>query len=274
MSKKSSDWELKTPLGATGQAFMGVKDEERLFFKLNTSPFVAALSAEGIAPRLKWAQRTIDGDILTAQEWHDGRLLTPCDMMNSAVIELVKYIHCSDHLLNLLEKIHPKKTYPIDFIDDYFKGLPVALMNHQFFNEVIDFLENDLDEAFYNVDYVVCHGDLHHLNFLESTSEHLYLVDWEDVKIADPLSDVTFLLCQYFPPSQWSKWFAAYGEIMGDNFYKRVQWYSLMNVLRLIKHFYIIKDYEKANRMILLLRAIYKAATHSHRPSYPLLPNK
>lgn len=261
MGKKATDWELKTPLGDTGQAFMGVKNNERLFFKLNTSPFVATLSAEGIAPRLKWARRTIEGDILTAQEWHDGRLLTPDEMMNTSVIDLIHYIHHCDHLLNSLEKIHPQKTYPINFIDHYFKELPIALANHHFFNEVIDFLENDLDEAFYNVDYVVCHGDLHHLNFLESLNNHLYLVDWEEVKIADPLSDITFLLCQYFPPSQWSSWFREYQMPMEDNFYKRVQWYSLMNALRLIKHFYLIEDYEKANQMILLLRAIYKAAT-------------
>lgn len=33
--------------------------------------------------------------------------------------------------------------------------------------------------------------------------QQLYLIDWEEVRIADPISDLTKFLLQYFKPSEW-----------------------------------------------------------------------
>ena len=66
-------WELHPIGGDTGQAYMAVRAQERVFLKRNSSPFLAALSGEGIAPKLMWTKRSGNGDILTAQEWLNGR---------------------------------------------------------------------------------------------------------------------------------------------------------------------------------------------------------
>ncbi len=72
-----SDWRVQPIKGDTGKTYIGYRDEDRVFIKRNTTPMLAALSREGIAPKLVWIKRTGNGDTLTAQEWLDGRLLEP-----------------------------------------------------------------------------------------------------------------------------------------------------------------------------------------------------
>lgn len=257
MVENEEQWELRPILGATGQAFMGTKQDEKIFFKRNSSPLIATLAADGITPKLKWTQRTYSGDILTAQEWAEGKTLSKKNMADDRVIKMIRHIHQSKNLLMTLRRIDNRVCKPLDFIDIYFKDLPPSLKSHTFFNEVIQFLENQIDDDFYLVDYVVCHGDLNHHNFLLSNDNQLYLVDWENVRIADPISDITWLLCQYFDPSQWMSWFNAYEIEVDKKVFKRVQWYSLMNCLLLVKHFSIENRYQRMNEVILLIKSIY-----------------
>ncbi|UUX34158.1 phosphotransferase family protein [Fundicoccus culcitae] len=257
MVENDEQWDMRPILGATGQAFMGVKEEEKIFFKRNSSPLIAALAADGITPKLKWTQRTYSGDILTAQEWAEGKTLSKQDMSSQRVIDLIRHVHESNNLLLTLKRIDNRVCKPLDFIDLYFNELPPSLKTHTLFNEIIQFLEDQIDDDFYLVDYVVCHGDLNHHNFLLSNHEQLYLVDWENVRIADPISDITWLLCQYLEPSQWMEWFNNYGIEITKKVFKRVQWYSLMNCLLLVKHYASENRYARMNEVILLIKSIY-----------------
>lgn len=256
MINQHDDWELHPIAGGTGDAYMGIKSNEKVFFKRNTSPFIAALSAEGIAPKLMWTQRTYSGDILTAQEWKDGQLLTKDDMGTKEVIELIKHIHFSDHLLLMLKRVGERDFHPLDFINYYFQDLSASLASNQLLNQIIQQMEDAIDNDFYEVRRTVCHGDLNHHNFLRTHDEKLYLVDWENVKIADPLSDITMVLVQYFPPSEWMDWFDQYDYSFNKSFYKRVRWYSMMNCLLLIKQYYDEGRQYKTNEYIMLLKTI------------------
>ena len=256
--KEKEDWQLHPIGGNTGRAYMGVKSDEKVFLKRNTSPFIAALSASGITPKLRWTQRTYSGDILTAQDWTDGEILTKDNMADEAVIKLIKDIHDSTYLLNMLRFVEGKVCRPLDLIDLYFVDLAPSLQNHQYFNQVIQSLEDSIDDDFYQVDYVVCHGDLNHNNFLVSADEQLYLVDWDNVRVADPLSDITLLLVQYFSPSNWMEWFEAYDFNINESFYKRVRWYSILNCLCLIKQYFNENRHHKLNEIVLLLKNIYE----------------
>ena len=69
------EWEISPAGGATGEAFIAVNDDQKLFLKRNSSPFLAVLSAEGIVPKLMWTRRLENGDVITAQHWHPGREL-------------------------------------------------------------------------------------------------------------------------------------------------------------------------------------------------------
>lgn len=261
-SDTNKDWKITPIGGGTGEAFMGVRQDEKVFFKRNTSPIVAVLSAEGITPKLKWTQRTYSGDVLTAQEWIEADKLKPTDMNSPDVIHLIRHIHQSDNLLLSLKRVQGGKKLPVDFTNDYYKNLPNNLANHHFFNYVVSCLEDTVDDQFYNIDARVCHGDLYHSNFLRTSNGQIYLVDWEQVAIADPISDITNLLVAYYPPSQWQAWLDEYGLKINDNVYKRIQWYSLINCLYRIKQFYAEQRNHDLNETIMLLRSIFKHYKH------------
>ncbi|MDN6127307.1 MAG: aminoglycoside phosphotransferase, partial [Tetragenococcus halophilus] len=75
--RMDNDWQLRPIKGDTGKAYIGLKEQDKIFIKRNTTPMLAALSKEGITPKLIWTKRTGDGDTLSAQEWLEGQLLDP-----------------------------------------------------------------------------------------------------------------------------------------------------------------------------------------------------
>ena len=60
-------------------------------------------------------------------------------------------------------------------------------------------------------EYVVCHGDVNHNNWLLSDNNQLYLIDWDGAMIADPAIDIGLLLYWYIPEDNWETWLAQYG---------------------------------------------------------------
>ena len=71
----SNEKELSlTPIpGKSGKAYMGTyPDGGRVFVKMNTTPILAGLAKEQIAPQLLWSRRLPDGNVMSAQEWLNG----------------------------------------------------------------------------------------------------------------------------------------------------------------------------------------------------------
>ena len=70
-----------TPIaGKSGKAFMGTyPDGGKVFVKMNTTPILAGLAKEQIAPQLLWSRRLPDGNVMSAQEWLNGEILAPWD---------------------------------------------------------------------------------------------------------------------------------------------------------------------------------------------------
>src|SRR5699024_12216113 len=91
--------------GASGEAYMAEQDGQKLFLKRNSNPFIAALSAEGIVPKLVWTKRIETGEVVTAQHWKNGRELTFDEMYEQRVANLLKKIHSSKKLLNMLKSM-------------------------------------------------------------------------------------------------------------------------------------------------------------------------
>lgn len=106
------DWEIVPAGGATGEAFYAQNDEQRLFLKRNSSPFLAVLSAEGIVPKLIWTKRMENGDVITAQQWLNGRELKASDMNRESVAKLLGKIHSSKPLLGMLTRMGKSPLQP------------------------------------------------------------------------------------------------------------------------------------------------------------------
>ena len=100
-----NEWRMQPLKGDTGKAFVGMRAKEKVFIKRNTTPMLAALSKEGIAPKLVWTKRTGSGDVLTAQEWLDGRILQADEIgKRNDVIDVLYHLHHSPSLKSMLQK--------------------------------------------------------------------------------------------------------------------------------------------------------------------------
>ena len=204
------DWDIKPAGGQTGEAYIAWSGEQKLFLKRNSSPFIAVLSAEGIVPRLLWTKRLENGDVVTAQRWLKGRELRRNEMKSNAVAELLRKIHRSDALLEMLKRLGKSALTPmallekVDSIKRTFPFVPKVV------ETAVSFLQHSVAELSF-ADRAVCHSDINHNNWLLNEDGHLYLIDWDNAVEADPVLDLSMLLYQYIDKSEWSKWLKSYG---------------------------------------------------------------
>lgn len=259
--KMDSGWKLHPVGGDTGHAYMGVKAEEKVFLKLNSSPFLAALSVEGITPRLIWTKRIGNGDTLTAQEWLNGRVLNADEMTSTEINQLISKIHRSEHLLGMLRKVKGEIYDPETFLSDYLTDLDDELATNTFLNSVVSYLQETISYV-KGSQYTVCHGDLNRKNFFLTNEGQLYLVDWEMGKIADPFSDLSMLLIRYVDPENWDAWLTEYGLIETEDSQMRLEWYGLLNRLLLTKRYHGMGVSMKMNQQILHLKDAFEERLH------------
>jgi thiamine kinase-like enzyme len=228
------DWEIVPAGGATGAAYFAQHEEQRLFLKRNSSPFLAVLSAEGIVPKLVWTKRLENGDVITAQQWMNGRELKPGDMNNDRVAKLLKKIHASEPLLGMLTRLGKSPLKPEMFLQALYEELDEELRDKQAVKDSLEFLTANVG----NVDVdekVVCHCDVNHNNWLLTEDNQLYLIDWDGAMIADPAIDLGLLLYSYIPVEEWEGWLDRYGIVLSENLKQRMKWYSLAQSLSSIQ---------------------------------------
>ncbi|MBP2099402.1 phosphotransferase family protein [Enterococcus rivorum] len=250
------EWRLQPIKGATGQTYMGKRKTERVFIKRNTSPLLAALSKEGIAPKLVWTKRTANGDVLTAQEWLDGYLLTANEIgSRNDVVDVLYHLHHSNMLKNMLGKIGGQIFTPTDLLEDYEANIPLELRNNSYLTRVLQYLKLNLPD-FPLQKYMVVHGDVNHRNWIVS-NRYLYLVDWDSVMISDPALDIGMLLGHYVPREAWKKWLLAYGLYPSEEALKRIYWYVLFGFLQEIIRYYQSGERREMNLEILKLKQTF-----------------
>ncbi|MDY0405298.1 phosphotransferase family protein [Virgibacillus sp. 179-BFC.A HS] len=235
----SKDWNIVAAGGMTGEAYLAEKDEQQLFLKRNSSPFLAVLSAEGIVPKLVWTKRLDNGDVITAQEWQKGRKLSPEEMCQSSVTTVLQKIHHSSELLHMLMRLGKKPVTPKQQLahvesKGHRLGLPekyadVAL-SLQYLHLLLPVTSDNKQ--------VVCHGDIDHHNFLQAENGRLYLIDWDNALIADPTMDYANILKWYIPEDKWGEWLAKYGVKKDAQLVKRIYWYLCLDTLHYITWHY------------------------------------
>lgn len=231
----SKEWEITAAGGLTGDAYVAEKDNQRLFLKRNSSPFLAVLSAEGIVPKLVWTKRLENGDVITAQEWLNGRELEPHEMKSRKVAALLHKIHHSSELMHMLMRLGKR---PITS-DNRFKEVVDRFQQTNLmrsYSEVKKSLElmEILLPITRNRELVVCHGDIDHHNILLTEENQLYLIDWENAMIADPIVDYGMVLKWYIPQSDWSDWLTHYGKNDDKYMIERMYWYLIADTLNYV----------------------------------------
>lgn len=235
-----NDWTIASAGGLTGDAYIATSKDRRLFLKRNSSTFLAVLSAEGIVPKLIWTKRMENGDVITAQEWVDGRELQKEEMKHQQVAELLHKIHHSSELLHMLMRLGKQ---PMS-LEKNVQMVEAQLRYYGLYdNPTIQYTIKHMS-AFFSAtvghNQVVCHCDLNHNNLILTKENQLYLVDWENATIADPVMDFGVVLKWYIPKNEWATWLEKYGITYDDELLKRMYWYLMLDTLH-----YLIWHYER-----------------------------
>ncbi|MCM2531385.1 phosphotransferase family protein [Neobacillus pocheonensis] len=228
------EWEIVPAGGATGEAFYARYEDQRLFLKRNSSPFLAVLSAEGIVPKLVWTKRLENGDVITAQQWLTGRELKPSEMNQELVAKLLKKIHCSEPMLGMLSRLEKSPLLPNKIFQNMESELDDEVLSLQEVQKKLDFLKREAANVFCD-EMVVCHGDVNHNNWLLAQDNQLYLIDWDGAMIADPAIDLGLLLYWYIPEENWENWLAMYGKSLTDDLRLRMKWYVALQTISSIQ---------------------------------------
>jgi thiamine kinase-like enzyme len=249
-------WEIKPAGGATGAAFFAKHQEQELFLKRNSSPFLAVLSVEGIVPKLIWTKRMENGDVITAQQWLNGRELKPEEMSQERVAKLLKKIHESAPLLSMLQRLGKASFEPDMMLVELETSLDAELLHLPNVKNFIKFLQKEMENIKIQ-EYVVCHSDINHNNWLLSDDNQLYLIDWDGPVIADPALDIGMLLYLYIPREMWSDWLQQYGIHLTENLLLRMKWYVVRQTLLSIQWHKEKHRYHEMNHWIQYLYSIF-----------------
>jgi thiamine kinase-like enzyme len=240
-------WSIYPAGGATGEAYFAVdhSGKQRLFIKRNSSPFLAVLSAEGIVPKLLWTKRLESGDVITAQTWIQGRELKGFEMNDQCTSTILRKIHHSTELLSMLKRMGKKPLTPYDILKRIINETKDKnKQDNKLINEAIDFLQNSVENIIVNANFVVCHCDVNHNNWIVSEEGDIYLIDWDGAMIADPALDIGMLLYSYVPTEEWAVWLEKYGLELTEELKNKMHWYVVAQTL-LSLLWYVGRDAEK-----------------------------
>ena len=241
-----NDWVIKSAGGSTGEAYYAQSKQKRLFLKRNSSPFLAVLSAQGIVPKLIWTKRLENGDVITAQEWLDGREMQPEVIHHPKVAELLGRIHHSAELLDMLTRMGKKPLSPMTLYNEIAQ---LALENDRIDSEPVisqglAWMRTHLSKLVH-IKPVVCHCDLNHNNWLVTNNGQLYLIDWDNAEIADPALDLAMLFSSYIEDQEWEEWLHNYGVTGNRSLYLRIHWYMLYETIRALDCSTSLREYEE-----------------------------
>ncbi|WP_240374568.1 phosphotransferase family protein [Bacillus piscicola] len=230
-------WIVKPAGGSTGEAYIASSDQQKLFLKRNSSPFLAVLSAEGIVPKLLWTKRLENGDVITAQRWVDGRELSQRDMDRPNVARLLSKIHSSSELLDMFKRIGNEPLTPYTITENLKNQLTATGASPSILLKAVEYLIAHRDQVAPPC-MVVCHCDINHNNWMMNSDRELYLIDWDGATVADPAFDLGLLLYEYIPRSKWEEWLSYYGVSLTNNLQRRMYWYVISHTLYHVLFYY------------------------------------
>ncbi|EGP9152993.1 phosphotransferase family protein [Listeria monocytogenes] len=166
------------------------------------------------------------GQAFVATHEDEKFFLTREEMVGPRVAKLLAKIHRSENLQHMLAKIE-NCYFSADQLLSLVKVNTRA--NNNLSKEIIEavhYLEQNLSAAQTN-NYVVCHGDVNHNNWIISEENELFLVDWDGAMLADPANDIGMILYQYIPREDWVSWLSNYGTTLTEELHRKLKWYTI-----------------------------------------------
>lgn len=227
----NTDWLITKPqYGLSKESYIAKQKNRKLFIKFDVNaPALTRLSNIQVTPPI------------VAQEKFHGR----------------------DYVIQeFLEGIHPDRTWfkdhipqLVDFLRTYHSDRPLSrlLSGNSKFNfqkhtsELIKQLNRQIKEVGYtqlqslafrkalvkfknqkgNLTPVTpepIHADPNYKNFLIS-KDKIYLIDWDDILLSDPLRDIGLILWWYLPKNKWMEFFNLINIVADESIFNRLYWW-------------------------------------------------
>lgn len=254
MQFESSGLQLQSISGNSGKAFKGLRsDGTPVFVKYEMPPIVSVLAREQITPPVLSTNREVGVGNRVEQEWLNGRTLKRQDMGSKQVRQILVRMHFSRILVNQALQLNYTYKEPQDLVQKWQEDAPNRLRQNSYLQSVCKDLLATTPEFRQEVATFV-HGDLHHTNWIETTSGLVYLTDWETACLTDRMMDVAYLLTHYIPRVSWQEWLKEYGYKYNRTVLDKVYWYGQLGYLNQILKHAESYNLEAANKEIYALR--------------------
>lgn len=220
------DWHLEdSPAGKSKTSHIGVLNEKKVFIKLgSTQDALVRLSEIEIAPKVLYS----DTHILI-QEFIEGTHPT-VEWVNEnykILAQVIKKYHSDAKLTALLTQ---KEAADYDSIFSKF------IRELDQWATRADIFQNDGD-AQKHLEYLLknqptnilespvpIHADPNLTNFILSQNK-LYIVDWDDIRLSDPLRDIGQFLYNFVEEKHWNSFFEEYGFELDTQRKQRIFWW-------------------------------------------------
>lgn len=196
-------------------------------------PVLRRLAELGIIPPLI-ASGEFDGLPFTIQEFVDVPYPEQ-PWFNAHLDDLASLIRTYQHDPSLNALLAERKfTYlaeDLAWVEPCYRTLIDTYGDHAPLHTAYRRLLDQLPEVS-GVPPVCTHGDLSRKNLLPAR-DRIYLVDWDEVSLSDPMRDIGPLLWWYVPPERWSEFFRAYQHPLGDGVVERAYWWTARTSLEI-----------------------------------------
>ncbi|HFH9922595.1 phosphotransferase family protein [Streptococcus sp. P25B114] len=254
MQIDTSGLQLQSIAGNSGKAYKGLRpDGTPVFVKYEMPPIVNALAREQITPPILSSDRDLGVGDRAVQEWLNGRTLNRHDMSGKQVQQILVRMHFSRILLNQALQLSYTYLEPAELVKKWQKEAPKQLAGNSYLQSICRELLQTTPRFRQDLATFV-HGDLHHKNWVETTSGLIYLTDWETACVTDRMLDVAFILTHYIPRQEWEEWLKGYGYKYNSTVISKIYWYGQLGFLNQISKQLESNNTEAANLEIYALR--------------------
>lgn len=229
-------WHVEKPRdGWSEKAFIATCGDRRVFVKFDISvPVLERLAQLRVAPEVLAkgeyrrrpfiVQKFVEGSY-PARQWFTENLAN--------IAELIRRYHQDGYLATLLQEAstthHLHLLAWLSELESRIQAATSPLLHSREIEQSLQTFKAQADR-FPSEKLVPTHGDPSNKNFLVS-GQRIYLIDWDEIALSDPMRDIGPLLWWYVPSARWREFFGAYGASPGQSLLDRLFWWVAVESL-------------------------------------------
>ncbi|HSF81630.1 MAG TPA: aminoglycoside phosphotransferase family protein [Anaerolineales bacterium] len=230
MSNQS--WNITLPPHGTGnETYFAQSNEQSYFVKLGAhTDRYQVMSNLGLSPQIITLGYLEDGTSILVQQRIAGKKPSRKEFH----LHLIKFAESikRTHQCEYLKRILPKRSSTL------YKDVGLEILGEieqrwekresevpafaEYVNEKLTYLKNQIDQ-FTGEGLVASHNDICNGNWLVSSDEKLYLLDYESMALDDPALDLGAILWWYYPPELRDEFLEIAGYDNDEGFRNRMR---------------------------------------------------